>query len=134
VENSILDLPAGNEQVLFVDDEKFLVDIGIEMLNDLGYKVEGRTSSHDALEAFRANPDKYDIVITDMTMPEMTGDKLAMEIKKIRSDIPIIICSGFSREMTQDKAQRIGVRSFLNKPITMEEMAHTIRKELDRKA
>lgn len=133
VENSILDLPAGNEQVLFVDDEKFLVDIGIEMLNDLGYKVEGRTSSHDALEAFRANPDKYDIVITDMTMPEMTGDKLAMEIKKIRSDIPIIICSGFSREMTQDKAQRIGVRSFLNKPITMEEMAHTIRKELDRK-
>ncbi|RJP76309.1 MAG: PAS domain S-box protein [Desulfobacteraceae bacterium] len=133
VENSILDLPSGNEQVLFVDDEKFLVDIGIEMLNDLGYKVEGRTSSHDALEAFRANPDKYDIVITDMTMPEMTGDKLAMEIKKIRSDIPIIICSGFSREMTQEKAQRIGVRSFLNKPITMEEMAQTIRKELDRK-
>jgi len=131
VESSILDLPTGNEQVLFVDDEKFLVDIGIEMLNDLGYKVEGRTSSYDALEAFRANPDKYDIVITDMTMPEMAGDKLAMEIKKIRSDIPIIICSGFSKVMTQEKAQRIGVKSLLNKPITMEEMAHAIRKELD---
>ncbi|MBA4366990.1 MAG: hypothetical protein C0403_05055 [Desulfobacterium sp.] len=133
MESSILDLPTGNEQVLFVDDEKFLVDIGIEMLNDLGYKVEGRTSSYDALEAFRANPDKYDIVITDMTMPEMSGDKLAMEIKKIRSDIPIIICSGFSKVMTQEKAQRIGVKSLLNKPITMEEMAHTIRKELDEK-
>ncbi len=133
MESSILDLPTGNEQVLFVDDEKFLVDIGIEMLNDLGYKVEGRTSSYDALEAFRANPDKYDIVITDMTMPEMAGDKLAMEIKKIRSNIPIIICSGFSKVMTQEKAQRIGVKSLLNKPITMEEMAHTIRKELDEK-
>ncbi len=133
MESSILDLPTGNEQVLFVDDEKFLVDIGIEMLNDLGYKVEGRTSSYDALEAFRANPNKYDIVITDMTMPEMAGDKLAMEIKKIRSDIPIIICSGFSKVMTQEKAQRIGVKSFLNKPITMEEMAYTIRKELDEK-
>jgi PAS domain S-box-containing protein len=133
MESSILDLPTGNEQVLFVDDEKFLVDIGIEMLNDLGYKVEGRTSSYDALEAFRANPNKYDIVITDMTMPEMAGDKLAMEIKKIRPDIPIIICSGFSKVMTQEKAQRIGVKSLLNKPITMEEMAHTIRKELDEK-
>jgi len=68
-----------------------------------------------------------------MTIPEMAGDKLAREIKKIRSDIPIIICSGFSKVMTQEKAQRIGVKSLLNKPITMEEMAHTIRKELDEK-
>jgi CheY-like chemotaxis protein len=131
VTNAILDLPTGTEQVLFVDDEKFLVDIGIEMLKDLGYKVEGRTSSHDAFEAFRANANKYDIVITDMTMPEMTGEILAMEIKKIRPDIPIIICSGFSKEMTQNKAQRIGVNTFLNKPITMEELAHAIRKELN---
>ena len=130
IQNSLIDLPTGTEQVLFVDDEKFLVDIGIEMLKDLGYRVEGRTSSHDALEAFRANPAKYDIVITDMTMPEMTGDILSMEIKKIRSNIPIIICSGFSKEITQGKAQRIGVTSFLNKPITMEELANAIRREL----
>ena len=131
VESSFLNLPTGKEQVLFVDDEKFLVDIGVEMLNDLGYTVEGKTSPREALDAFRASPDQYDIVVTDMTMPEMSGEQLAMEIKKIRADIPIIICSGYSKEMTPERAKEIGVCSFLDKPITMEDMATTIRKELD---
>jgi PAS domain S-box-containing protein len=124
-------LPRGNEQILFVDDEKVLVEIGEQMLEKLGYKVNVRTSPYEALEAFKANPDKYDMVITDMTMPKMSGENLAKEILKIRSDIPIIICTGFSNMMSPEKASATGIKGFLMKPLTMSDLSKSIRDVLD---
>jgi signal transduction histidine kinase/CheY-like chemotaxis protein len=124
--------PLGNERILFVDDEKTLVDLGEQMLGRLGYKVVARTSSIEALEAFRADPHKFDMVITDMTMPNMTGDELAEEIMAIRPDVPIIICTGFSESITKEKAKEMGIREFAMKPLVMSDLAKTIRKVLDK--
>ena len=90
------------------------------MLTKLGYQVVARTSSLEAIEAFKANPDKFDLIISDMTMPNMTGDMLAGEITKIRSDIPIIICTGFSEQLSDAKTQHaLGIKGFLMKPLTI---------------
>jgi PAS domain S-box-containing protein len=124
-------LPSGSERILFVDDEEALVRIGQQMLERLGYKVETRTSSIEALAAFQHNPDKYDLVITDMTMPNMTGEGLGKELLRIRPDIPIIICTGFSYQMDQEKAMGMGIRALIMKPLVMKETAETIRKVLD---
>ena len=125
-------LPLGNERILFVDDEKALVDLGKKMLERLGYKVFPRTSSIEALEAFRADPRKFDLVITDMTMPNMTGDELAEEIMAIRSDTPIILCTGFSERITKEIAEEMGIREFAMKPLLMSDLAKIIRKVLDK--
>jgi len=124
-------LPEGNERVLLVDDERELVDIGQELLSRLGYAVVSRLSSIDALEAFRARPDSYDLVITDQTMPQMTGEDLVRSILEIRPDIPIILCTGFSESMTPERAKQIGVHDFLMKPFVMRDLAGTVRKVLD---
>lgn len=125
-------LPLGNERILFVDDEEVLVDLGKQMLERLGYKVVSRTSSVEALEAFRADPHKFDLVITDMTMPNMTGDEFAEEIMAIRPDTPIILCTGFSDRITKEKAEKMGIREFAMKPLVMSDLAKTIRKILDK--
>ena len=125
-------LPRGNERILFVDDEPAIVDIGKGMLGHLGYRVETRTSSIEALEAFRAQPEKFDLVITDMTMPNMTGDELARELMVIRSDLPIIICTGFSGKISEEKAKAMGIRKLVMKPIVMSEMAKAVREALDK--
>ena len=114
-----------------VDDEKAIIDITKKILTSLGYAVEARTSSLEALELFKAMPDKFDLVITDMTMPQMTGDTLARELMKIRPDLPVILCTGFSEKITKEKAETMGIKAFLLKPLLKEEMAHTIRKVLD---
>jgi CheY-like chemotaxis protein len=101
------------------------------MLERLGYHVTLRTSSIEALEAFRANPDKFDLVITDMTMPNMTGDKLAGELIKIRSDIPVILCTGFSEMMSKEKAKSLGIKGFMMKPVVIKDLSGMIRKVLD---
>jgi len=93
--------------------------------------VTARTSSIDALEAFRANPDKFDLVITDMTMPNMTGDKLAGEMIKIRSDIPVVLCTGFSEIMSKARAASLGLKGFLMKPVVLKDLSNVIRKVLD---
>ncbi len=124
-------LPSGNERVLLVDDEKPMVDAVRSMLNHLGYEVVAKTSSVEALECFRAHPENFDIVITDMTMPNMTGRELATGIISIRPDIPVILCTGFSDQINADMARQIGVREFVMKPIIMKEMAETIRDVLD---
>ena len=124
-------LSIGTEQILFVDDEKVLVDIGEQMLKKLGYKVDSRTSPYEALEAFKATPSKYDVVITDMTMPKMSGENFSEEILKIRSDIPIIICTGFSNMMSPEKANATGIKDFLMKPLTMRELSKSIRHVLN---
>jgi PAS domain S-box-containing protein len=126
-------LPTGNEQILFIDDEETLIDLGTNMLTKLGYQVIARTSSLEAIEAFKANPDKFDLVISDMTMPNMTGDMLAEEIMKVRPDIPIIICTGFSEQLAEEKLNTLGIKGLLMKPLTIRELAKTVRKALHRK-
>jgi CheY-like chemotaxis protein len=125
------DLPGGNERILFVDDEETLIELGESMLKKLGYQVSTRTSSIEAIEAFKANPQKFDLVISDMTMPNMTGDLLAKALLKIRADIPIIICTGFSELISEQKTDQIGIKGFLMKPLTIRELARTVRKVLD---
>jgi len=126
-------LPMGTERILFVDDEKGAVDAIKPMLKNLGYKVTARTSSIEALEAFRNKSDAFDLVITDQTMPNMTGKDLAKEIMKMRPDIPIILCTGFSEQIDEKKAMLQGIRSFVMKPIVMREMADRIREVLDKR-
>ncbi len=124
--------PTGYEHVLFVDNEKQIIDIVQQILHRLGYRVTAIESSLDALEVFRAQPDNFDIVITDMTMPKMTGDKLAEELLKIRPDIPIILCTGFSETISEEKAKALGIREFILKPIAMNRLANILRKVLDK--
>jgi CheY-like chemotaxis protein len=96
------------------------------------YDIVTRTSSLEALEAFRANPDRFDLVITDQTMPQMTGIELAQEMLRIRPDIPVILCTGFSEAVTPEKAKSVGIREYLMKPLVMRQMADTISRILDK--
>ena len=127
------ELPTGRESVLLVDDEKSLLDLGRDLLERLGYRVETRASAIDAIEAFRSDPNKYDLIITDMTMPKMTGDELAGKIRSIRSDIPIILCSGFSERLNTQAMEAIGANALLMKPITYADLANTVRMVLGTK-
>ena len=121
----------GTEHILLVDDEECIVLMAQQMLERLGYQVTSRTSSMKALEAFKAKPNAFDLVITDMTMPNMTGLELAPRLKEIRPDIPIIICTGFSEMIDKNKAKNMGILAYIMKPILKDEMAGTIRKLLD---
>ena len=123
----------GTEKILLVDDEKAMVNAVEVMLRRLEYQITSRISSLEALLAFRNEPYKYDIVITDMTMPYMTGKELAREIRKIRPDIPIILCTGYSDQIDNNIARALGINAFIMKPIEMTEMANTIRDLLDNK-
>jgi len=126
-------LPLGKEHILFVDDEDFLIDLGKNMLKKLGYRVETRTQSIEALEVFRANPDKFDLVISDMTMPNMTGDILATELMNIRPDIPVVICTGHSERIDEQRAQELGIKGLMMKPFTIRSLSKTVREALDQK-
>ena len=121
----------GRERILFVDDEKTLADLGRQMLERLGYSVECRTSSIEALELFKARPDQFDLVITDMTMPNITGDRLALQLMELRTDIPVILCTGYSECITEKRAKEIGIREFILKPLVMAKLAETVRSVLD---
>jgi signal transduction histidine kinase/ActR/RegA family two-component response regulator len=123
--------PTGNERILFVDDEKALVDIGVQLLEHLGYQVVARTSSIEALEAFRNQPEKFDLVVSDQTMPNMTGEMLAKELLRIRPDIPIVLCTGYSEMISEEKAIALGIKKLIMKPILMREISQTIRQILD---
>lgn len=126
-----IEIPRGKGKILFVDDEKAIIDIMQPMIERLGYEVSVRTSSIEGLEAFRANPNRFDLVITDFTMPNMTGMELAKALFKLRSDIPVILCTGYSEHINEDKAKRSGIRAFVVKPVVLSEIASTIRKVLD---
>ncbi|MBW2109641.1 MAG: response regulator [Deltaproteobacteria bacterium] len=123
--------PAGKGHVLVVDDEKSIVDSVGHMLRYLGYEVRMSTSSLEALEAFRTSPDEFDLVILDQTMPHMTGVELAQAFMGVRSDIPIILCTGFSEMTDANRAKDLGIREFVTKPIVMEDMAKTVRKVME---
>ena len=120
-------IPGGKECILLVDDEEVLVELGKRMLASLGYDVIGKTNSLEALDFFRECPERFDLVITDMTMPNMTGIELARELMKIRPDMPIILCTGFSEDITAEKVNAIGLRALVFKPITQRTIAKSIR-------
>ena len=124
-------LPTGKERILFVDDEAPIAKMGGQALERLGYTVSIRTSSIEALELFRFKANDFDLVITDMIMPNMTGDKLAVELLKIRPDIPVILCSGYSKKMSDAIALEIGIKAFAYKPVVRADLAKTVRKVLD---
>ena len=124
--------PVGRECILFVDDEKTLVDIGKTMLTDLGYEVITMTSSVEAFEFFKENPERFDLIITDMTMPYMTGIELSREMMKIRPSLPIILCTGFSEAVTPEKVKGMGLKALVMKPVIRHQLAVTIRDALDR--
>ena len=124
-------LPSGSEKILFVDDELSITRMSGLLLDNLGYKTTCRINSIEALELFRAAPERFDLVITDMTMPNMTGDILAAEMIKIRPDIPIIICTGYSKKMSHELASKIGVKALVMKPFVKHDLAKTIRNVLD---
>jgi PAS domain S-box-containing protein len=126
-------LSSGQECILFIDDEQALVSLGKEFLERLGYDVITETSSKEALALFIRQPDRFDLVITDMTMPGMTGDRLAKELRRLRPDIPIILCTGFSHHLNEE-AKAIGIDAFLMKPFVLRELAETVRTVLHKPA
>jgi signal transduction histidine kinase len=121
----------GTERLLFIDDEQILGKAVKEGLRYLGYRVVTRTSSIEALDLFRKHPDQFDLVITDIIMPVMSGDRLAQEMLKIRHNIPVILCTGYSEQMTEEKAKELGAQELIMKPMEIRDLAQTIRKVLD---
>jgi CheY-like chemotaxis protein len=121
----------GGEHILFVDDEEMLVELGELVAEDLGYRVTACTSSVDALRKFEDDPASFDLVLTDQTMPHLTGFELAGKMLAIRPDIPIILTTGYSEVVNELQARAIGIREYLMKPITPENLAEAIRHVLD---
>jgi signal transduction histidine kinase/ActR/RegA family two-component response regulator len=120
----------GEERILFVDDEEVLVNMGAQMLEGLGYHVTAKQSSHDALETFRKQPGKFDLVITDQTMPGMTGLEMARRMLRIRPDISIILCTGYSSLVNEEVAMARGIKGFVLKPVSKQSFAKLIRQAL----
>jgi two-component system, cell cycle sensor histidine kinase and response regulator CckA len=124
-------LAQGKEHILFVDDEPSLVEMTQRMLDRLGYQVTTSTDSQKALDIFLADPHAFDLVITDHTMPHITGTTLARKMREVRPHMPIILCTGYSETVSPEKAQEIGITEFLMKPLTKKELAGAIRRVLD---
>jgi PAS domain S-box-containing protein len=124
-------LVTGSESILIVDDEPELTGIVQRKLGQLGYRVTTRTSSIEAKELFEMRSEEFDLVLTDMTMPHMTGVELARQMMAIRPDIPIILCTGYSSQISEESAKAMGINEFIMKPISWQELAATVRKALD---
>ena len=124
-------LPFGTESILLVDDEKAIANTTGQMLERLGYTVQTKTDPVEALELFKAKPDRFDLVITDMTMPNMTGVNLSEKLKAVRFDIPVIICTGYSSLIDEEKAEELGITAYVMKPIVMSDIAQIVRKVLN---
>ena len=123
--------PIGNEKILFVDDEKAIVKLGTQLLGRLGYEVTGKESSLEALAVFQSAPNDFDLVITDMTMPDMVGTNFAKKLMAIRPEIPIILCTGFSDRVDSETTAAIGFKGYINKPISSLELSLAVRRILD---
>lgn len=126
-------LPKGTERILTVDDESTIVELHKAYLSRLGYIVTAKTSSTEALAAFRTDPTSFDLLITDQTMPDLSGAKLAEEVLHIRPDMPIVICTGYSTLLSKEKAIEIGIRKYFTKPVDNKELARIVRSVLDEK-
>jgi PAS domain S-box-containing protein len=130
-EDAVEPSPRGSEHILFIDDEAILANLGKDLLEALGYHVVAITNSNEALKLFLTDPRRFDLIITDHTMPEMTGMALAQKMLQVRPDVPIILCTGYSEQVTRDQTREIGIREFLMKPLIMRDLAKTIRMLLD---
>ena len=124
-------IPVGRGRILFIDDEEILAEMGKSMLERLGYNVTVRNNSIEALETFQNQPDLFDLVITDQTMPGMTGADIARKMIQIKPDIPIILCTGYSTVISEEKAKSMGIKEFALKPLSKKAIAVLIRKVLD---
>jgi CheY-like chemotaxis protein len=123
--------PTGTERILFVDDEELLVEMARGMLESLGYHVTVAANGREAWNLFLKNPTRFDLVITDQTMPDLTGMNLAQKMLKVRKDTPIILCTGYSEMVSAEKAEKVGIRAFVMKPVMKKELAETVRRVLD---
>ncbi len=132
-EDPMSEVPAGHEHILFVDDEKTLVDLSKKLLESLGYAVTAKNSSLEALKTFQQSPDIFDMVITDQTMPHMTGYNLAKRVLEIKPSAAVILCTGYSDSITPEKIKASGIKALIYKPISKKEIARTIREVLDKK-
>jgi CheY-like chemotaxis protein len=122
--------PRGSERILLIDDELVQVRSVRSMLTRLGYEVVAMTDGQEALDRFRADPRAFDLVITDQTMPQMTGMRLSEEVLRLRPDLPIILCTGYSETVDAAGARALGIREFMMKPYSVREMAETVRRAL----
>ena len=130
-QEEISEAPRGHESILLVDDEQILLDVGMRLLNSLGYTVTALHNPAEALELFTQDPAAFDAVITDQTMPDMTGFELARQLMRIRPGIPVILCTGYSDLVTSQSAREAGISDFINKPLDRLTIAHTLRRVLD---
>lgn len=125
------ELPTGSERILLIDDENAIIKIGRRMLEKLGYRVTAKTNPEEAVELFRLNPEQFDLVITDMTMPKMNGAQLIAAIREIRPSLPVILCTGFSEKIDRKKASQIGIRHYIEKPLVKRDLAILVRDAID---
>ncbi|KAA3607214.1 MAG: response regulator [Planctomycetota bacterium] len=123
-------IPGGNERILAVDDVEAIVTLEKQMLEKFGYRVTAFSSPVDALKEFQEHPNEYDLVLTDMTMPQFSGVEMAKRVKEIRNDVPILLCSGFSDIIDQTQARALGIQGFLNKPLLAKDLAVGVRRAL----
>lgn len=130
-EKKLDSLPPGTEAIVLVDDEADQVEVGSQMLSSLGYRVTGFTDSLQAMEYVLANPDQVRLVVTDMTMPQLTGASLATKLLEAVPDLPIVLCTGYSENITPEKAFELGIRGYVNKPVLLMDLARKIREILD---
>ncbi|MFP5212352.1 MAG: PAS domain S-box protein, partial [Acidobacteriota bacterium] len=121
----------GTERILFVDDEPMIAEIGARMLKRLGYRVTAMSDPEEALSLFTADPQGFDLIVTDYTMPQLTGTELAVEMMKIRPDISVILCTGYSERVTPEMALQMGIRGFVMKPVERNVLARLVRAVLD---
>jgi DNA-binding NtrC family response regulator len=133
-DNEFKSVPTGTERILLVDDEDAVVETGRSILEKLGYRVEACTDPQKALDEFRSRGDDFDLVITDMSMPHLTGEELSKQLMDIRPSIPIILCTGYSEQFDAANADAMGIQKFLIKPLEMIQLANIIRDVLDEKA
>ncbi|MBI5556466.1 MAG: response regulator [Deltaproteobacteria bacterium] len=130
-DGSFVALPRGTETILVVDDDESIMQLALKMLRRLGYTVQGLTDSKEAFRVFTESPDKYDLVITDQTMPGLTGGELAVRLMEIRPSLPVILCTGFSDQMSRERAMGLGMRAYMMKPLNLHDMAFKVRTVLD---
>ncbi|RLB72118.1 MAG: hypothetical protein DRH07_05395 [Deltaproteobacteria bacterium] len=129
--STIQNLPRGDEKILFLDDDEMITNVWSQMLSEHGYKVSSMTSSTETLKLFTANPDYFDLVITDQTMPDVSGQDLIKELLKIKPKLLTILCTGYSTKIDEDKAKKLGIKAFCMKPLDLAELLEKTRRVLD---
>jgi PAS domain S-box-containing protein len=127
-------LPCGEERILLIDDEPSILRLNRRILSELGYHVSSESDSQRALEKFRAAPEAFDLILSDMTMPKLTGDRLAKSIRAIRQDIPIILSTGYNRMIDESQAEKLGIDALMMKPVSRKVLATEIRRLLDERS